>query len=180
MEMYKMAEEKESKRKQVQSNIVCKFFLDAIQKKVYGIQWECPNGDQCQYRHCLPKDYVLKTKKDTMQEEMTLEEFCNLEEQIDEERTRVSRYGKPVNEANYNEWRRERDERRMKIRSQKEKDLANKTTGIQLFKNSGLEIKDDEGATDIVIEKDLVIDVAHDIIDKDQFFKSDHKDDGIK
>jgi hypothetical protein len=34
---------------------VCKFFLDALEKRLYGWFWVCPNGgDKCQYRHALP------------------------------------------------------------------------------------------------------------------------------
>jgi hypothetical protein len=77
-ELSKIAEEKEKKRSKVpQSNIICKFFLDAVVRKVYGWKWECPNGDDCHYKHCLPKGYVITTSKDKAQEEMTLDEFYN-------------------------------------------------------------------------------------------------------
>lgn len=34
---------------------VCKYFLDALEKRLYGWFWVCPNGgDKCQYRHALP------------------------------------------------------------------------------------------------------------------------------
>mmetsp|Transcript_19993 Transcript_19993/g.50589 ORF Transcript_19993/g.50589 Transcript_19993/m.50589 type:complete len:410 (-) Transcript_19993:75-1304(-) len=45
------------------TDIVCKYFLDAIETKKYGWFWECPNGgDKCQYRHALPPGYVLKSE----------------------------------------------------------------------------------------------------------------------
>ena len=45
------------------TEIVCKFFLNAIEKGVYGWFWTCPNGGKnCKYRHCLPVGYVFKTK----------------------------------------------------------------------------------------------------------------------
>lgn len=25
--------------------------------------WVCPNGHQCQFRHCLPQGYVFKAKE---------------------------------------------------------------------------------------------------------------------
>lgn len=37
-------EAKEGKRPQVATKIVCRFFLDAIEKEVYGWFWQCPNG----------------------------------------------------------------------------------------------------------------------------------------
>jgi hypothetical protein len=115
-----------------------------------------------------------------MQEDMTVEDFVNLEEQIDEERNRISKHGRPVSETNYNEWRANRDIRRLKLRTEKERLLAGKTTGIQLFKNSNMEIQDDEGAADIKIDENLFVeDVETDILDKDEFFKYESKDDGI-
>jgi hypothetical protein len=42
---------------------VCKYFLDAVEKEVYGWFWVCPNGgDACKYRHALPTGYVYKSK----------------------------------------------------------------------------------------------------------------------
>ena len=137
------------------------------------MKWECPNGDECQYRHSLPKDYILKTKQDKMQEEMTIEEFTNLEEQIDEERVRVSKDGRPVNQANYDLWRKLRDEQRAKLRSIKEREMLGKATGIQIFKNSNIVINDAEGAEDLKIEDVIDIDVANDIVKNDEFFKHD-------
>jgi hypothetical protein len=33
------------------TEIVCKYFLEAIEQKKYGWFWECPNGgDKCKYR----------------------------------------------------------------------------------------------------------------------------------
>ena len=45
----------------VKTDIICKHFLEAVEKRQYGWFWECPNGgDKCQYRHALPDGYVLK------------------------------------------------------------------------------------------------------------------------
>ena len=47
-----------------QTDIICKHFLEAVEKRTYGWFWECPNGgDKCQYRHALPEGYVLKRDK---------------------------------------------------------------------------------------------------------------------
>jgi hypothetical protein len=45
-----------------QTDIVCKFFLDAIENQKYGWFWVCENGDNCKYRHMLPPGFVLKKK----------------------------------------------------------------------------------------------------------------------
>ena len=38
--------QKEGKRPQPQTKIVCKYFLDAIEKECYGSFWQCPNGPE--------------------------------------------------------------------------------------------------------------------------------------
>lgn len=50
---------------------VCKYFLDAVEKKQYGWFWECPNGNKdCHYRHALPPGYVLKSQmKELLEQE---------------------------------------------------------------------------------------------------------------
>jgi len=43
--------------------ITCKDFIDAVERSVYGFNWECPNkGDKCPYRHMLPAGYVIKKR----------------------------------------------------------------------------------------------------------------------
>ncbi len=158
-EINKIAEEKENKRSKLpQSNIICKFFLDAVQKKVYGWKWECPNGEECHYKHCLPKGYKIVTSKDKMQEEMTVEEYVNLEEQIDAERDRIGRSGIPVNDATFGEWKRRRDEFRKANKEFEEKKKKSGMTGIQLFKNQSNLFKDDENAQDVEREDNVQLD----------------------
>lgn len=78
------------------TDIVCKFFLDAIEDQKYGWFWDwylvflrSPNGLKCKYRHALPPGFVLK-KKETEEErrerearekanEITIEEFLEKE-----------------------------------------------------------------------------------------------------
>lgn len=153
-EIHKISNEKELKRSKVcQSNIICKFFLDAVIKKVYGWKWECPNGDDCHYKHCLPKGFVIPTSKDKMQEEMSVEDYMNLEEQIDEERERVSKTGIPVNEKTFNEWKERRDKLRLEEKSEDER-KKKVLTGLQLFKKQANLFKDDDNAGEEVIRVD--------------------------
>jgi len=70
-----------------------------------------------------------------MQEEMSIEEYMDLEEQIDAERERVSKLGKPVNDVTFKEWKEKRDELKKKA-----------LTGLQLFRKQGNLFKDDENA----------------------------------
>ena len=45
------------------TDIICKHFLEAVEKRQYGWFWVCPNGGKdCKYRHALPPGYVLKSQ----------------------------------------------------------------------------------------------------------------------
>ena len=61
---------------------VCKYFLEAVEKKQYGWFWVCPNGGKdCHYRHALPPGYVLKSQMKALLEEET--EKISIEEEIE-------------------------------------------------------------------------------------------------
>lgn len=92
----------------------------------------------------------MLTQADKIQEEMTIEEYMDLEEQIDEERTRISVNGTPVNDSTFKEWKRKRDEKRQKERGnvKEEAEKNKKKTGIQLFKHDAAIFQDDDDATD--------------------------------
>lgn len=63
------------------TDIICKHFLDAVEKSKYGWFWQCPAGENCIYRHALPPGFVLKKdkKKDDKKNEITLEELIEKE-----------------------------------------------------------------------------------------------------
>lgn len=50
------------------TDIICKHFLEAVEKSKYGWFWECPSGTRCIYRHALPAGFVLKRDKKKMDE----------------------------------------------------------------------------------------------------------------
>lgn len=61
---------------------VCKYFLEAVEKKQYGWFWICPNGGKnCHYRHALPPGYVLKSQMKALLEEES--EKITIEEEIE-------------------------------------------------------------------------------------------------
>ncbi|KAL8508877.1 hypothetical protein ACS0TY_016183 [Phlomoides rotata] len=71
------------------TDIVCKFFLEAVEKKQYGWFWTCPNGSICHYRHALPPGYILKSQmKALLQEESDNKK--SIEEEIENQRAQVS------------------------------------------------------------------------------------------
>ena len=70
------------------TDIVCKYFIDAVENGKYGWFWVCPNGgNECKYRHSLPPGFALKTKEQKRLERLasesapkiSLEEFLELE-----------------------------------------------------------------------------------------------------
>jgi DRG Family Regulatory Proteins, Tma46/Zinc finger C-x8-C-x5-C-x3-H type (and similar) len=76
-----VVEKKHAAEKTNATTIICKFFLEAVEKSLYGWFWECPNGGKCIYRHALPPGYVLKKdkKKDDKKDEISLEELIETE-----------------------------------------------------------------------------------------------------
>jgi len=65
------------------TDIVCKFFLDAVENNKYGWFWECPDKKLgCKYKHALPKGFVLKRDKKKMdkdREEISIEDLIEKE-----------------------------------------------------------------------------------------------------
>lgn len=92
-----------SQANQCQTDIICKFFLDAVEKGLYGWFWVCPNGgDTCKYRHSLPPGYILK--KAVVVDDDDEEEEMSLEEQIEIERAALKGVGTPVTEQSFKQW----------------------------------------------------------------------------
>ncbi|KAI4497858.1 hypothetical protein M0802_006974 [Mischocyttarus mexicanus] len=63
------------------TDIICKHFLEAVEKSKYGWFWECPTGQKCIYRHALPPGFVLKKdkKKEDKKDEISLEDLIERE-----------------------------------------------------------------------------------------------------
>jgi len=106
------------------TKIVCKFFLEAIENKKYGWFWECPNGgDKCIYQHSLPPGFVLKSSK---KEEEDEEEKISIEEQIEEERAKLTKRT-PLTLETFLKWkeekRKERDEQEKEQKAKREADI---------------------------------------------------------
>ncbi|KAM6598973.1 zinc finger CCCH domain-containing protein 11 [Cannabis sativa] len=83
----------ESKKTEYNQNkpteIVCKYFLDAVEKKQYGWFWSCPNGGkECHYRHALPPGYVLKSQMKALLEEEA--DKMPIEEEIENQRSKLT------------------------------------------------------------------------------------------
>ncbi|RKP13879.1 hypothetical protein BJ684DRAFT_9442 [Piptocephalis cylindrospora] len=91
------------------TDIVCKYFLDAIDQCKYGWFWECPNGSTCKYRHALPPGFVLKKKgvgKKEDEDEISLETF------LETERLKLGPNLTPVTLETFNVWKKSRKDRK--------------------------------------------------------------------
>jgi hypothetical protein len=89
------------------TTIICKFFLEAVEKRQYGWFWACPNGRDCKYRHALPPGYVLPSQ---MKELLAAEAASApaIEDQIEAERAAVDART-PITEAVFKQWRAEQE-----------------------------------------------------------------------
>ncbi|KAJ1673287.1 Translation machinery-associated protein 46, partial [Spiromyces aspiralis] len=103
---------------QTTTEIVCKYFLEAIEKGKYGWFWECPNdGRNCKYRHALPPGFVLKKKaeEEKDKEEISLEEFLEVE------RHKLGPNLTPVTYESFMEWKRNRQAKKQAEEEDKKK-----------------------------------------------------------
>jgi len=83
------------------TNIVCKYFLEAVEKGVYGWGWKCVNGSTCIYRHALPPGYKLKSKED---DDLEPEDARRLEDSIEEQRAAL-KVRTPLTYELFCQWR---------------------------------------------------------------------------
>ncbi|XP_057512518.1 zinc finger CCCH domain-containing protein 11-like isoform X1 [Actinidia eriantha] len=100
----------ESKKKEYNQNkpteIVCKYFLEAVEKKQYGWFWVCPNGGKdCHYRHALPPGYVLKSQMKALLEEET--EKIPVEEEIENQRAKLTT-STPMTPELFMQWKKKK------------------------------------------------------------------------
>ncbi|KAJ3043080.1 hypothetical protein HK097_001823, partial [Rhizophlyctis rosea] len=97
------------------TDIVCKYFIEAIESRKYGWFWECPNGAGCKYRHALPPGFVLK-KKETEEERREREERerenqITIEDFLETERHKLGPNTTPVTAESFAKWKADRKSR---------------------------------------------------------------------
>ncbi|XP_076858258.1 zinc finger CCCH domain-containing protein 15 [Brachyhypopomus gauderio] len=122
----------EAEKKKAKTQIVCKYFLDAIENNKYGWFWVCPGGgDTCMYRHALPAGFVLK--KDKKKEE-TEEEQISLEELIENERSALGPNVTRITLETFLAWKkRKRQEKLAKAEQDLERKKADFKAGRSLI-----------------------------------------------
>merc|ERR1719295_2118735 len=114
------------------TDIICKYFLDALENNKYGWFWECPNnGKNCMYKHALPKGFVLKKDRKRMEKD---KEEISLEDLIEKERANLdtTKLTKVTIET-FVAWKKkklkEKKEAADKVKDKKKKDLKSGQTG---------------------------------------------------
>ncbi|KAH8831488.1 hypothetical protein DL96DRAFT_1493996 [Flagelloscypha sp. PMI_526] len=133
------------------TDIVCKFFIQAIEDQKYGWFWQCPNGDNCQYRHALPPGFVLKSQRKAM-EKAAEANTISLEEFLEVERHKLGSNLTPVTPESFAKWKKTRMDKKMAEDQalQKAKDTQNaagKSSGMSgrdLFSYNPDWFQDDE------------------------------------
>jgi len=142
-----------------QTDIICKYFLEAIENGKYGWFWECPNGgtqtlkrgrllhctgDKCIYRHALPPGYVLKSQKKAEDEE----EKITLEQYIETARHELppSSELKPVTAQSFAEWRRAKLQDIEAKKREQAKERGTGITGREFFQSGAYQ--EDEAEED--------------------------------
>ncbi|WOK95522.1 Zinc finger CCCH domain-containing protein [Canna indica] len=139
----------ESKKKEYNQNkptdIVCKYFLEAVEKKQYGWFWVCPNGgNDCHYRHALPPGYVLKSQMKALLEEEA--EKISIEEEIENQRAKVATTT-PLTPELFMKWKNKKMEEKEAGLAAKRADRAknDRMSGRELFmSDASLFVDDDE------------------------------------
>ncbi|CAE6425560.1 unnamed protein product [Rhizoctonia solani] len=93
------------------TDIVCKFFIDAIETGKFGWFWECPNGEKCMYRHALPPGFILRSEKKAA-EDAAKANTISLEEFLEVERHKLGSNLTPVTPETFAVWKKTRLDRK--------------------------------------------------------------------
>ena len=129
------------------TTIICKYFLDAVEKRQYGWFWQCPNGNkECKYRHALPPGYVLKSQ---MAELLAAEAAAapSVEDEIEDARAKVDAKT-PVTEAVFKKWQAEQAAKKAAAddAAAAARRARGTLTGREVFALEGFVAEDDAGA----------------------------------
>ncbi|KAK1926226.1 hypothetical protein DB88DRAFT_481159 [Papiliotrema laurentii] len=145
-----------AKGQRTTTDIVCKYFIQAIEDKKYGWFWECPNGgDKCMYRHALPPGFVLKSEKKAA-EELAKKDQISLEDFLEVERHKLKPPLTPVTPETFATWKKNRLEKKQAEAEAVEKAKAvqraagkmSGMTGRDMFEFGGELYEDEEEAGD--------------------------------
>jgi len=126
----------ESDRSKPKTDIICKFFLDAVEKSKYGWFWECQNGQDCHYRHALPPGFILKKDKKAAESK---ENQISLEDLIEKERAALGSNLTKVTLQSFVAWKKRKiEEKKQTLAAAEEK----KRTDFKAGRSVGLSGRD--------------------------------------
>ncbi|KAG1848341.1 hypothetical protein DFJ58DRAFT_796615 [Suillus subalutaceus] len=129
------------------TDIVCKFFIEAIETQKFGWFWECPNGNEkCQYRHALPPGFVLKSERKAA-EEAAKSNIISLEDFLEIQRHKLGSNLTPVTPETFAIWKKTR----MDKKEAETQHAAGKNSGMSgrdLFQYNPEWFEDDEEETE--------------------------------
>ncbi|KAI8618844.1 hypothetical protein BC830DRAFT_1061015 [Chytriomyces sp. MP71] len=133
----------DASNKNLPTEIVCKFFLDAIEARKYGWFWECPNGNKtCKYRHALPPGYVLKKKETEAErrerEANEKENAITIEDFLDTERHNLGPNLTPITDETFAKWKADRKAKQTEDDDKKAKDKAEAFKKLRSGLKSGM------------------------------------------
>jgi hypothetical protein len=135
------------------TDIVCKYFLEAIENRKYGWFWECPNGgNTCKYRHALPPGFILKSAIKAAEREREEEDQISLEEFLETERYKIAKIT-PVTAESFAKWKTDRKRSKTREAEYRAGKLAGMVSGRDLFVFNPDLFKDDEEAMDVDYSK---------------------------
>lgn len=119
------------------TDIICKYFIEAVEKSKYGWFWECPNGEKCIYRHALPPGYVLKKDKKKLEDKAP---EISLEDLIEKERSSLGPNQTRVTLDTFLAWKKRKiQEKKSKLAADEERKKQDYSKGKQ-FGISGREM----------------------------------------
>lgn len=140
------------------TDIVCKFFIEAVENSKYGWFWQCPNGESCKYRHSLPEGFVLKTKEQKLAEKRAAADQpkITLDDFIETERLKLPKKLTPVTLETFTEWKKKRDEAKIKAAEEEiKKSKAKVVSGKQLLLSGKFIEEDDDDSANAWNLEDL-------------------------
>ena len=128
------------------TEIVCKFFVNAVEEGKYGWFWTCPKGgDKCMYKHSLPPGFVLKTKEQRAAEKALMDKSplktLTLEDFLESERHKLTGTLTPVTPESFTKWKKERLDKKA---AEDEARQAKEATGRAMFEKGGWDESEDE------------------------------------
>ncbi|CAF3608097.1 unnamed protein product [Rotaria sordida] len=109
----------EDNRKKNATQIVCKYFLEAVENNTYGWFWSCQNAPNCQYRHALPPGFMLRRDRKLLEEQ---KETISLEDLIESERAALGNCVTKVTLESFLAWKKRKiEEKKQQLVKDEEK-----------------------------------------------------------